>query len=364
MEELALQELGIDLIKDIHVLSPNFYLSILSSGLLGLGESYMRNEWVENDKTIDELSYLACSGNIQQKIYNLSAMSKFFLFVNWLKAKLTFFPDSRLVALKHYNISNDLYQNMLGRTMNYSCALFSRHGYDEVHDLDSAQERKMKLLAKKLHLKPGMRVLDIGCGFGSLASFLAEHYKVNVTGVTNSINQYNYAKSLKNDNLKFIFGDYREINGEFDAIVSVGMFEHVNSHGEFMKKVDSLLVPGGIFVLHTIANIKSTTVPDAWISKYIFPNSLLPSLGNICVSSQDYFVIEDVENLSTNYDKTLMAWHENFVNSFVCTDETDEIFFRMWKYYLLICAGSFRARKLQLYQVVLAKQPKQMYDRI
>lgn len=379
MLSLVYEELGINLSTDIEVRSPNFYLSIYSSGLLGLGESYMRGEWVEKEKSLDELSSLACSSNIQEKIRNCSWRTKLAFFLNYLYSKLTFFPDSTLVASVHYDLGNELYQGMLGATMNYSCALFSRNG-QLLEDLDSAQEMKMAVIAEKLHPEKGTKILDIGCGFGSLAFYLAEKYQVEVTGVTVSKEQYNYMlekkKELDCSRTHFLLCDYKELKEEkYKAIVSVGMFEHVGSasYDEFMKKVNSLLLPGGVFLLHSIANIKPTTLPDPWINKYIFPNSSLPSLGEICLSSQPYFVVEDVENLSVNYDKTLLCWYDNFTKNWKSInkerrkrgkEELDEKFFRMWKYYLLICAGSFRARRLQVYQVVFSKQPKNGYIRV
>ena len=249
--------------------------------------------------------------------------------------------------------------------MVYSCAYF-RGDTDKftpsMNALLEAQENKFKLLGQKLHLEPGMQVLDIGCGWGGLAHYLSK--EVQVDAITNSVQQYEYAKkTFPTDRIHFHLCDYREFKSgkQYDRIVSVGMFEHVcpKQYRQFMEIVYNLLKPNGIFVLHTIGQNKSQSQSDPWITKYIFPNSFVPSLAQISTSSEGLFVIEDLHNLGINYDKTLLCWYHN-LKQYPLSDKVND---RKWQYYLLLCAGYFRARQFQLYQIVLTKSRYELYSR-
>jgi cyclopropane-fatty-acyl-phospholipid synthase len=275
---------------------------------------------------------------LKAKIFNLQKKSKAFE-----------------VAEKHYNAGNSLYQFMLDRRMTYTCAYWKN-----AKNLDEAQEAKLDLVCKKIGLKPGMKVLDIGCGFGSFMKFAVEKYGVTAVGVSVSEEQIKLGMELcKGLPIEFRFQDYREITGKYDRIVSIGMIEAVGykNFRKFFKVVSEALNDEGLFLLHTIGYHISTTIGDPWIDKYIFPNGLLPSLNQLSRAAERLFIVEDLHNFGADYDKTLMAWHKNFEAHWPeLKHNYNQRFYLMWRYYLLQCAGIFRARKGQLWQIVLSKQ--------
>lgn len=350
-------------IKDYKVLD-----RILYNYSLGLGESYMENLWEETSQiTLDKIFYLAAKSKLQTKLMNLSWRNKFTLLLKYIPRLWTnsTIDTSYLVGTVHYDKGNDFFAQLLDKRMIYSCAYFY-----QTDDLHIAQERKLDLIAHKLKLRPGMRVLDIGCGWGGLAQYWADKYKVVVEGVTISQEQFDYCEAHNQfpSLVKYYLTDYRQFPlGKYDAIVSVGMFEHVctPNYKEFMQFVYDRLQDGGLFLLHTIGQNVSNCCGDAWLNKYIFPHSILPSLAQICWASERLFSIKDVHNLGDHYDTTLMKWYENFTklvkNSSLQWSETD---IRKWKYYLLSCAGLFRAQEIQLYQIVFAKGEHKDYIRV
>ena len=254
----------------------------------------------------------------------------------------------------HYDLSTDLFQCMLDKRMTYTSAY-----WNNAADLDEAQERKLDLTCRKLYLQPGMQVLDIGCGWGSFAKFAAEKYGVHVTGITVSNDQVKIGNELcAGLPVHIVFKDYREITGQYDRIVSLGMFEHVGykKYRRFMMIVNQSLRDNGLFLLHTIGGNKSVTRIDPWLDKYIFHGAMLPSIRQIGQAIEGLFVMEDWHNFSADYDRTLMAWYQRFQQHWpTLRNKFDDRFFRLWKYYLLMCAGSFRSRYNQLWQIVLAK---------
>ena len=205
-----------------------------------------------------------------------------------------------------------------------------------------------------------MKVLDIGCGWGGFAKYAAEKYGANIHGITVSREQVEFAnKFCQGLDVKIELKDYRDLNEKFDRIVSIGMFEHVGyrNYRTFMKVVQRCLKAEGLFLLHTIAGNTSGKSTDPWINKYIFPRSMLPSAKQITAAAEGLFVLEDWHSFGQYYDKTLMAWYNNFTKNWTKLKYTyDERFYRMWTYYLLSCAGSFRARRNQLWQVVFSKE--------
>lgn len=361
---------GIEIGRDVLVHDERFYDRVFRYTSLGLGESYMMGWWTAGSLSIDQLVFKVCRADLNTQLAKLSNYAKMKLGLAWLYHYC--FPvktieDSKVVALQHYDLDRKIYEAMLD-PMVYSCGYF-KHSNDSLYQ---AQINKMDMCYAKLKLQPGMRVLDIGCGWGELCNHFGQ-YKVYIDGITISQEQYKYAtEKFENDYVKFYLKDYREFDPvcPYDAIVSVGMFEHVNSQNyqEFMQIVSKMLKPGGLFLLHTIGGSKTKIVPDPWVGKYIFPNSCLPSMAQIASSCEKIFVIEDVHNFGYHYSETLMCWFENFLkniedlNAKLETPLTEE-FVRMWSYYLLSCAGSFRARDIQLYQVVLSKEPKGGYIR-
>ena len=334
---------------DIKIINPNFYSRVRAQGSLGLGESYM-NGWWECEK-LDEFFYrlLSCD------IYSRAGISIPIL-LDFIKARLFNLQAIKRafqVGEKHYDIGNDLFEPMLGKTMAYSCGYWK-----DAKTLDKAQEAKLDLICRKLDLKKGQRILDIGCGWGSFAYHAAKNYGVKVVGVTVSKEQVKLAEEkCKGLPVEIRLQDYRKLNEKFDHIVSVGMFEHVGpkNYKTYFKVAKKCLNENGLFLLHTIGSSKTTNHIDPWLDKYIFPNSVIPSLKNISSNIEGLFTVEDVHNFGTDYDKTLMQWYKNFQKEWPdIKNEYGEEFYRMWNYYLLSCAGSFRARAIQLWQIVLS----------
>ncbi len=335
---------------DIQVHDEKLYSRVLAGGSLALGESYMDSWW--DVEQLDEFFNHILSANLDKKVRpSLPLVS------GYLKSKI--FNEqtrrkSKVVGEKHYDIGNDLYERMLDKRMTYTCGYWK-----EAKTLDEAQEAKLDLACRKLGLRPGMKVLDIGCGWGSFAIFAAEKYGVEVVGITISKEQVELGKKRAAGlPVELRFQDYREVTEKFDRIVSLGMFEHVGvkNYRAYMQVVDRCLKDDGLFLLHTIGGNKSTSGTDPWIAKYIFPNSMLPSAAQITKSAEGIFRLEDWHNFGPYYDNTLMAWFNNFDRHWEeIKDKYGERFYRMWKYYLLACAGSFRSRKNQLWQIVFSK---------
>jgi len=335
---------------DIKVHNQKFYKRVLTQGSLGLGESYMDGWW--DCEKLDEFFYRVLRSEIESKVkQNWRLLFEVLLarILNMQSKKRAF-----QVGEKHYDLGNELFQAMLDKRMIYSCAYWK-----DSHELDEAQENKLDLVCQKLGLKPGMRVLDIGCGWGSLAKHAAEKYHVEVTGITVSKEQVEFGRTLcKGLPVEIRLEDYRNINGEYDHVVSLGMIEHVGykNYREYMRIAHSCLKDGGLFLLQTIGGNKSVTSTDPWINKYIFRNGMLPSIEQIGNAIAGLFVMEDWHSFGADYDRTLMAWYRNFdYNWYNIRTGYDQRFYRMWRYYLLSCAGSFRARRNQLWQIVFSK---------
>ena len=258
-----------------------------------------------------------------------------------------------VIGKRHYDLGNELFEAMLDRRMIYSCAYWVGAG-----SLDDAQERKLDLVCRKLGLKSGQRLLDIGCGWGGLARFAAERYGVSVVGITVSKEQAALAaRQVRDLPVKIRLEDYRDLSGTFDAVVSLGMFEHVGPrhHRSFLEIARRCLREDGLFLLHTIGTPETTEAPDPWILKYIFPESHVPSLAQIARAADGLFVVEDVHNFGVFYDPTLMSWCANVeARRATLPARYDERFYRMWRFYLLSSAGAFRARRNQLLQIVLS----------
>ena len=336
---------------DPQVLNEKLYARVLLGGSLALGESYVDGWW--EAKSLDRFFYKVLSADLEKEfifsfIENWRAL--YGLAFNLQSAKRAF-----QVGQKHYDIGNDIYQSMLGKTMTYSCGYWKK-----ANNLNKAQEAKLDLICKKINLKKGDYILDIGCGWASFLKFAAENYRAKGLGITVSKEQAEFAREFcKGLPVKIQLLDYRSIAGKFDHIVSVGMFEHVGTknYRTFMKKAGELLKDEGLFLLHTIGSDKSYFSSDKWVTKYIFSNSMLPSMAQIAKSAEGIFAIEDLHNFGADYDKTLMAWFDNFEKSWPKFQaKYGERFYRMWKYYILISAANFRARKIHLWQIVLSKK--------
>ena len=336
---------------DIQVHNENVYGRILQQGSLGLGESYMDGWW--DCARLDKFFHRVLATDLEKDIrYNWEILLKLAR-----QRVLNVGRKSKAfdVGEKHYDIGNDLYRVMLDKRLTYTCGYWR-----EADNLDEAQEAKLDLICRKIDLKSGQRVLDIGSGWGSFVGYAAEKYGVTAVGITVSKEQKELADKLyKGLPVETRLQDYRDINEKFDHVVSIGMFEHVGykNYRLFMKLARASLKDSGLFLLHTIGGNRSVKTADPWFGKYIFPNSMLPSIKQIGQSIEGLFVMEDWHNFGNDYDKTLMAWYTNFESSWneLKVNYSDK-FYRMWKYYLLSSAGSFRARRNQLWQIVLSKK--------
>jgi cyclopropane-fatty-acyl-phospholipid synthase len=244
---------------------------------------------------------------------------------------------------------------MLDKRLNYTCAYWK-----DAHNLDEAQEAKLELVCKKICIQPGMRILELGCGWGSFAKYAAEKYNASILGVTVSREQVALGMQLCKDlPVELRLQDYREVSGTYDVVISIGVMEHVGykNYTDYMNVVDRCLKPDGIAFVHTIGSNISLTTGEPWSDKYIFPNGMLPSIAQLSKVMEGRFVMEDWHNFGPHYDRTLMAWHANFENAWPELKKNyDDRFYRMWRFYLLSSAGAFRSRNNQLWQIVFTRQ--------
>jgi len=336
---------------DIQIHDPRFYSRVLQESSLGLGESYMEGWW--DCDALDQLIYRILMANLDAKVKG-----------NWkialevMKSRLLN-RQTRSRALKVgevvYDLGNDLYCAMLDKRLNYTCGY-----WETAATLDEAQEAKLDLVCRKIGLRPGMSVLEFGCGWGSFARYAAEKYGASVVGVTISKEQLAFAQDVcQGLPVELRFQDYREVHGKFDAVISIGMFEHVGykNYRTYMQVVDRCLKENGVALIHCIGSNQTTTMGEAWSNKYIFPNGMLPSIAQLGAALEPVFVMEDWHNYGPHYDPTLLAWNANFEKAWPgLKQKYGEPFRRMWRYYLLNSAGAFRARSQQLWQIVFTRK--------
>jgi len=336
---------------DLQVHDRRLYRRVFLEQSLGLGEAYVDGWW--DCECVDQLLTRLLRAGAHQRIgpgwkqvlqHGLHVLGN-------MQSK----ARALMVAERHYNLDNDLFGRFLDPYRQYSCAYFR-----DTDDLAQAQQDKLDLICRKLELDAQDHLLDIGSGWGGLAKYAAETYGCRVTGVNISREQRQFAEGFCTGlPVSFVGCDYRDIRGSFPKIVSVGMFEHVGwkNYRTYFQKVFDSLTPDGIFLLHTIGkNYTTLGRNDPWIDKYIFPNSCIPSISQISRAVEGRFVVEDWHNIGPHYDRTLMAWHKAFLAAWpVLRTRYGERFKRMWTYYLLSCAATFRARHTQCWQVVLAR---------
>jgi cyclopropane-fatty-acyl-phospholipid synthase len=335
---------------DPQIRRPRALSRLLFNGTLGAGEAYVDGDW--DCEALAEFTARLLTGDVVGRFGRLSLGVK----VNELTARL---PNGQTEArtkadiISHYDRGDDLYSAMLGPTMTYSCGYWQRAA-----TLEAAQDAKHALVCHKLKLEPGLRVLDIGCWWGGFAKFAAQRHGVSVVGVTVSPSQARAARARCADlPVEIREHDYRDITGQYDRVVSIGMFEHVGpaNYRTFFEVAASALDPCGLFLLHTIGNSTSQQTADPWIARYIFPGSVLPSAAQITRACEGLFVLEDWHNFGPDYDRTLVAWHERFERAWPqLAARYSDRFRRLWRYYLLTCAGTFRARQNHLWQLVLS----------
>ena len=350
--EALLQEADVtpggDRPQDIDILDPRFHARVLAEGSLGLGESYMDGWWEAH--SLDAFLTHLLRARLDERIHGGGEV--------WDALKARFLnlqtgQGSYEVGQRHYDLGNDLYRAMLGKRLVYSCGYWHKAG-----NLDDAQEAKLELICRKLDLRPGMRVLDIGCGWGEALKYAAERYGVQGVGITISQEQATFARKLcAGLPVEIRLQDYRELDEPFDAILSVGMFEHVGvkNYRSYFETARRCLGDSGLFLLHSIGTNISRDRTDRWIGKYIFPNSMLPSAAQITLAMEGLFVLEDWHNFGTYYDRTLQAWRNNVEAAWERLDARyDERFRRMWRFYLAASMATFRTRHSQLWQLVLS----------
>ena len=334
---------------DLQVIDERFYNRVLSEGALGLGESYMDKDW--DSEQMDVMFDKILRADLESKVQPLKMLipiAKAWVINRQSKSK------AFKIGEHHYDIGNDMYEKMLDPRMTYTCGYWK-----DAKTLTEAQDAKLDLICRKIGLKKGDTVLDIGCGWGSFAGYAAEKYGAKVTGITVSQEQIKLAKEkYKHLDVEFRYQDYRDVDEKFDHIVSVGMFEHVGTknYETYMKMVERCLKDDGLFLLHTIGTNHKKTARDPWTDKYIFPGGILPTLEQVAKAAENHLYLRDLENFGGDYDTTLMAWYDNFKKSWPDLKGYDERFYRMWRFFLLSAAGGFRANRNALWQFVFSKK--------
>lgn len=340
---------------DIQVLNPRLYSRILRQGSLGFGEAYMDGWW--ECGRLDELFCRLLAADSDTALERKNPLRYFATVLRHSLFNLQAVKRAFQVGERHYDIGNDVFEAMLDSSMTYSCAYWAG-----ATSLEEAQRDKLDLICRKLELKRGDHLLDIGCGWGGLARHAAENYGVRVTGITVSREQQALARTrCAGWPIEIRLMDYRELGGRFDKIVSVGMFEHVGrkNYGTYFSKAAELLEPQGLFLLHTIGNYVLAPIVDPWIESYIFPNGKIPAASEVAAAAEGSLLVEDWHNIGPDYDRTLLAWWENFQRAWPRLESKyGRRFQRMWKYYLLCCAGYFRSRQGQVWQVVFSQRER------
>lgn len=346
---------------DIVVNHERFYDRVLTRGSLGFGESYMDGDWdvVELDALIRRI--------IRMQVVS-SPLVKITRALHDLKARIVNLQTrkgSLAIAETHYNLDHRLYQQFLGPYNQYTCCFFN-----QAQTLEEAEIEKLEMICNKLDLQPGDKVLDIGCGWGGFARYAAESRGCHVTGISISSEQIAYAREYTAGwPVDIIESDYRDLpklydEGHFDKVVIIGMIEHVGykNYRSLFRIVHRLLHDHGLFLLHTIGNSQTTSVVDPWIEKYIFRNSMAPSMRQLANAAERLFVIQDWENYGQYYAPTLAAWHRNFsanwenIRRIEGKQRFDERFRRMFNYYFLCCKAGFETENIYLWHLVMSKQ--------
>ena len=346
-----LQHAGIhldgDAPTDIRVHDERLYARVFAHGSLGLGEAYMDGWWSVPD--LPGFMTRLLSSHLDEHLKTLDTLLAHLKarFVNLQRGEHAF-----EIGKAHYDLGNDLFKAMLGKRLVYSCGYWAN-----ADNVDDAQEAKLDLVCRKLQLKPGQRVLDIGCGWGEALKYAAEHYGVEGVGITVSQQQADYARELcAGLPIEIRLQDYHELDERFDAIMSIGMFEHVGgkNYRSYFEVARRCLPDDGLFLLHCIGSNGAPAQHDPWIEKYIFPNSMIPAASQVTATLEGLFVVEDWHNFGADYDRTLTAWHANFDAAWPELSKSyDARFQRMWHFYLACSAAVFRTRRDQLWQLTL-----------
>ena len=344
----------------IRLLDKKLHYKLLFRPDLYFGEAYSNGTIVVENGSLTNFLDLALMNIGRNELNFFSKLLNKFSGTYRYLTNFNFIKKSKMNVAHHYDLSNELYDLFLDPKKQYSCAYFK----NENDSLETAQNNKIQHIIKKLNIRPNQKVLDIGCGWGSLAIDIAQNTKCEVTGITLSENQFNYcvkkAKKLNLENqVTFKLIDYRQLNEKFDRIVSVGMFEHVGRkfYKNFFKKIENLLSKDGISLIHTIGSVNPPRDPHPWITKYIFPGGYTPSLSEVTAPIEKAgLVVSDIEVLRMHYSHTLRHWKENcLANKEKITEMFDEKFFRMWEFYLASCESAFKWGDQVVYQFQLTK---------
>src|SRR5210317_70996 len=344
----------------VKILDKKLHYKLFFRPDLYFGEAYSNGDiQIENGSLTDFLDIALM--NIGRGELNFFSMliNKLYGSYRYL-TNFNFIKKSKMNVAHHYDLSDDLYSLFLDPKKQYSCGYF----INENDTLEDAQNNKIQHIIKKLNIKPNQKVLDIGCGWGSLVIDIAKSNNCEVTGITLSENQFNYCvKKAKKLNLEnqviFKLIDYRQLDEKFDRIVSVGMFEHVGRkfYKNFFNQIDKLLSVDGVSLIHTIGSVNPPRDPHPWITKYIFPGGYTPSLSEVTTPIEKAgLIVSDIEVLKLHYSHTLRHWKENCIkNKIQIINMFDEKFFRMWEFYLASCESAFKWGDQVVYQFQLTK---------
>ncbi len=345
--------------------NPDFYDRVVRDGSLGMGESYMEGWWdAEGDDIVSAIGIIISNQlektiRVSPSLMLSAASTKIFANVSRVRSKSN--------IQQHYDVGNDFYELFLDENMAYTCG-YQKDPNDTIEDM---QNQKHERVARKLGLKAGESMVDLGCGFGGMLRYGAKNFGIKGMGVTLSEGQYEWAnKKMQeeglHDNIRVELKDYRDMTGTFDHVVSIGLAEHTWQRGyeTFIGKISELLKEGGVGLVHTIG---VTSPPhettDAWINRYIFPDGRLPRLEELIEEMRRAgLTVGHVENFKLHYAETLRHWKEKFNKNRATikamAPEYNEEFLRMWDYYLQVCEAGFRYGELQLYQILFCKGAK------
>ena len=344
----------------VKILNKKLHYKLLFRPDLYFGEAYSDGDIIIENGSLTEFLDLALMNIGRGDLNFFSQLINRFSGSYRYLTNFNFIKKSKMNVAYHYDLSDDLYDLFLDSKRQYSCAYFKNKN----DSLETAQNNKIQHIIKKLNIKPNQKILDIGCGWGSLAIDIAKTVNCEVLGITLSENQFNYcvnrAKKLGLENqVIFKLMDYRELNEKFDRIVSIGMFEHVGRkfYKNFFKKIESLLSSDGVSLIHTIGSVNPPRDPHPWITKYIFPGGYTPSLSEVTTPIEKAgLIVSDIEVLKLHYSHTLRHWKENCIkNKEKIIEMFDERFFRMWEFYLAGCEIAFKWGDQVVYQFQLTK---------
>lgn len=336
---------------DLSVQNRDFFGRVLAGGSLAFGESYMDGWW--SSPALDQCLERLLRADLRHQLERSARLA-----LLKLQARVTNMQSllrSWRVAEAHYGIGNDFYEAMLDKkVMAYTCGYWK-----DAETLEDAQEAKVDLVCRKLGLKPGMTLLELGCGWGGFAHHAASRYGAAVTSLTNSKEMAALAAArCRGLSVAIEHKDYRQASGLYDRVVAIGIAEHIGprNYRTLMEVAHRSLKEDGLFLLHTISNNESFLHAVPWVHKYIFPDAVAPSVAQLGRAIERLFVVEDLHNFGPDYAPTLLAWYENFRAAWPrFRDRYGERFYRMWSFYLLGSAAVSRSRDAQVFQIVLSR---------